>query len=74
MQKKSAKKKYVLVGTGSRASMYVNALMRDYTDVGELSAFCDSNQARMDYWNSVVTEEYKNMGYALYTTGYSILR
>ncbi|MDD3115767.1 MAG: Gfo/Idh/MocA family oxidoreductase [Victivallaceae bacterium] len=59
MQKKSAKKKYVLVGTGSRASMYVNALMRDYTDVGELSAFCDSNQARMDYWNSVVTEEYK---------------
>ncbi len=54
-----SKKKYVLVGTGGRASMYINALTVDYTDVGELMAFCDSNQARMDYWNSVMESEYK---------------
>lgn len=54
-----SKKKYVLVGTGSRASMYIKALAMDYTDVGELMAFCDTNQARMDYWNSVMESEYK---------------
>ena len=46
------KKKYVLVGAGNRASMYINALTTDYADVGELLALCDTNQCRMDYWNT----------------------
>ncbi|MDD2478806.1 MAG: Gfo/Idh/MocA family oxidoreductase [Victivallaceae bacterium] len=57
--KNKSKKKYVLVGTGGRSAMYTKALMQDYTDVGELLAFCDTNQARMDYWNSIVVTEYK---------------
>ncbi len=56
----SKKKKYVLVGTGGRSSMYIKALAMDYTDVGKLMAFCDTNQARMDYWNSVMKDEYKS--------------
>jgi predicted dehydrogenase len=39
--------------------MYIKALAEDYTDVGELLAFCDTNQARMDYWNSVMESDYK---------------
>ncbi len=54
-----SKKKFVLVGTGGRSSMYIVALIKDYTQAGELLAFCDSNQARMDYWNSVLVEEHK---------------
>lgn len=53
------KKKYVLVGSGSRAAMYIKALAEDYTDVGRLMALCDTNQARMDYWNSILETEYK---------------
>lgn len=54
------KKKYVLVGAGNRASMYINALTGDYADVGELLAICDTNQSRMDYWNTRIAANGKN--------------
>ncbi|MDZ4199868.1 MAG: Gfo/Idh/MocA family oxidoreductase [Kiritimatiellia bacterium] len=54
------KKKYVIVGAGGRSSMYITALARDFKDVGELKAFCDTNQTRMDYWNGVLQKEYQH--------------
>jgi predicted dehydrogenase len=56
----AAKKKYVIVGTGSRASMYIKALAVDYTKIAQLKAFCDTNQGRMDFWNKELVKEYKH--------------
>ncbi len=45
------KKRYALVGTGSRSCMYIDALITTYNDVAELVAFCDLSQTRMDWYN-----------------------
>lgn len=45
------KKRYALVGTGSRSGMFINALTNTYRDVAELVAFCDLSQVRMDWHN-----------------------
>lgn len=52
------KKKYVLVGTGGRAFMFVNALMKDFSESCELKALCDTNQTRMAYHNDCIVEKY----------------
>ncbi len=46
------KKRYAVVGTGGRSSMYIQAVCKDFKDHAELVAFCDINQARMDYYNN----------------------
>jgi predicted dehydrogenase len=46
---KMPKKRYALVGTGSRASMYLDALATTYRDGGDLVALCDVSQTRMDW-------------------------
>lgn len=53
------RKKYVLVGTGGRSQMFYDAIVRGYQATSELCAFCDINQARMDYANRLLKEEYK---------------
>lgn len=45
------KKRYVIVGTGARAGMFVQALTTTYRDVAELVGFCDLSQTRMDWYN-----------------------
>src|SRR4051794_9754537 len=45
-------RRYAIVGTGSRARMYVGALTSTHADVGEVVAFCDPNAARMDYYRT----------------------
>ncbi|QPC84115.1 Gfo/Idh/MocA family oxidoreductase [Phototrophicus methaneseepsis] len=50
----SEKKRYALVGTGSRASMFIDAITLTYTDVAELVAFSDLSQTRMDWYNENV--------------------
>lgn len=45
------KKRYALVGTGSRARMFIDALITTYRDVAELVALCDLSQTRMDWYN-----------------------
>jgi len=45
------KTRYALVGTGSRAGMYIDAIVSSYPDVSELVAFCDLSQIRMDWHN-----------------------
>ena len=43
-------KRYVLVGTGSRAEIYIHALVKNYCEVGELVALCDVSAGRMQVY------------------------
>lgn len=52
------RKRYVLVGTGSRSYMYTDAAFGAHADVAELTAFCDTNQTRMDYANEHIGKRY----------------
>ena len=47
----TSRKRYAIVGTGSRAGMYVEALTVTYQEVAELVAFCDLSQIRMNWYN-----------------------
>ena len=59
MDKKN-KKRYAIVGAGSRSRMYWEALCLDeFKSYGILVAFCDTNPKRMDYANSLRQERYK---------------
>lgn len=51
------RKKYALVGTGSRARMFYGAIAGAHHNSAELVAICDTNQIRMDYANRVIAEE-----------------
>lgn len=51
------RKRYVVVGTGGRANMFITALAKEHRDVGELTALCDPNQSRMDFYNHVLSHE-----------------
>ncbi|MET2716369.1 Gfo/Idh/MocA family oxidoreductase [Streptomyces harbinensis] len=48
-------RRYAFVGLGNRAQMYVDALLGDWSDTGEITALCDLNQTRMDYYNQLIT-------------------
>ncbi|HEX2906018.1 MAG TPA: Gfo/Idh/MocA family oxidoreductase [Phototrophicaceae bacterium] len=48
------KKRYAIVGTGSRAGMYVDAITKTYRDVAELVGLCDLSQVRMDWYNQSI--------------------
>lgn len=56
------RKRYVLVGTGSRARFFYGAIARDFQKTAKLTAFCDINQTRMDYANRLLQEEYGHPG------------
>jgi predicted dehydrogenase len=45
------RKRYALIGTGSRAGMYIQALTTTYADTAELVALCDVSQTRMNWYN-----------------------
>ncbi|HET9646925.1 MAG TPA: Gfo/Idh/MocA family oxidoreductase [Microlunatus sp.] len=44
------RRRYALVGTGSRARMYLAALQGSHHDVGEVVALCDPNPVRMEFY------------------------
>lgn len=50
------RKRYALVGTGSRAGMFIKAITTTYADVAELVAFCDQSQVRMNWHNQQLAE------------------
>lgn len=50
--------RYAQVGIGGRARMYYRAIAEKYKEVAELVAFCDVNQTRMEYANSVLKSEF----------------
>ena len=52
----SQRKRYAIVGAGSRAGMYVNATTQSYRETAELVAFCDISQVRMDWHNQQLRE------------------
>lgn len=52
------KKRYALVGTGSRAGMFVDAITTTYQEVAELVGFCDLSQVRMDWYNSQLSKQH----------------
>ncbi|HAI10389.1 MAG TPA: dehydrogenase [Phycisphaerales bacterium] len=54
----SDRKRYAVVGLGSRSSMFTRALYTDYAKDNALVAFCDINQTRMDYYNNKYQEEF----------------
>ena len=58
-KKSAARTRYVLVGTGGRSWMYTHALHSTFADIGELCAFADSNQTRMDFNNQLLAEQFK---------------
>ena len=45
------KRRYAIVGTGSRAGMYVEAVAATYVECAELVGLCDLSQVRMDWHN-----------------------
>ncbi|MDE2634874.1 MAG: Gfo/Idh/MocA family oxidoreductase [Chloroflexota bacterium] len=47
----SERKRYAIVGTGSRAGMYVDAVTGQYSEQAKLVALCDMSQVRMDWHN-----------------------
>ncbi|NLB82104.1 MAG: Gfo/Idh/MocA family oxidoreductase [Clostridiaceae bacterium] len=51
------KKRYVQVGVGGRARFFYEAIVKDFKQTAELTAFCDVNQTRMDYANKVLQEQ-----------------
>ncbi len=50
------RKRYAVVGLGSRSRMFTTAVLKDYADRAELVAYCDVNQTRMDYYNQYYAE------------------
>ncbi|TVR17241.1 MAG: gfo/Idh/MocA family oxidoreductase, partial [Planctomycetota bacterium] len=52
------RKRYAIVGTGSRAGMFSSALCKDFKDHGELVALCDSNPTRMQYHMRMLQEKH----------------
>ena len=42
------RRKYVIVGVGSRARMYMTAITKTFKDGNELVAICDTNPGRLD--------------------------
>ncbi|WP_199700986.1 Gfo/Idh/MocA family oxidoreductase [Jiangella rhizosphaerae] len=50
----SGPRRYAVVGTGSRAQMYVDALLTTHADVGAPVAWCDVNATRMSYYDDRV--------------------
>ncbi len=50
------KKRYAIVGTGSRAGLYIEALTTTYAEVAELVGLCDLSQTRMDWHNGHLSE------------------
>lgn len=52
----SNKKRYAIVGTGSRSGMFVKAVTETYKDTSELVGLCDLSKTRMDWYNRQLGE------------------
>src|SRR5690554_3209268 len=61
------RKRYAIVGLGSRSRMFTRALMTDFRDAGKLVAMCDVNPVRMAYWNQVYKRDHDAEPVAAYT-------
>ena len=48
----SARKRYAIVGTGSRAGMFIDAIAQTYAEHAELVGLCDLSHTRMNWHNA----------------------
>ncbi|WP_106401401.1 Gfo/Idh/MocA family protein [Actinocorallia populi] len=46
--------RYAFVGLGHRAQMYIDALLGQWSDTGEIVALCDANRTRLDYYLDLI--------------------
>lgn len=53
----SRKQRYAVVGTGSRATMFIRAILGPYGKTSELVALCDTNRTRMEYMLEAFRED-----------------
>ena len=53
----NAQKSYAIVGTGSRAGMYIEAIAHTYAQAARLVGLCDLSQIRMDWYNRQLSAE-----------------
>lgn len=53
----SDRKRYAVVGTGSRARMFTGAIGGDYADVAELVGLCDLSRTRMEWHNRQMADK-----------------
>ncbi len=60
------KKKYAIVGLGSRSDMFSTAILETYKEQYELAALCDTNQGRMDYWNGIFNSKFNTGPFPTY--------
>ncbi|MEV0586060.1 Gfo/Idh/MocA family oxidoreductase [Nonomuraea sp. NPDC050310] len=54
--------RYGFVGLGHRAQMYLDALLGDWRDTGEIVAFCDTNRTRMDHYAEHIGRDVPRFG------------
>ncbi|RZU62525.1 Gfo/Idh/MocA family protein [Zhihengliuella halotolerans] len=54
----SNRTRYVIIGTGNRCEMYINAILGDHADVAELVALADTNPGRAAYYQDVIEQTY----------------
>lgn len=52
----AARQRYAIVGTGSRAQMYIDAIVGPHSDVAELVAWADTNPGRLGYYEARLPE------------------
>jgi predicted dehydrogenase len=48
------RRRYAVIGTGARASLYIEALAHTYAETGTVSAWCEPNRIRMDYYDQIL--------------------
>jgi predicted dehydrogenase len=56
----AGRKRYVLVGAGSRAQLYYEGIAGPHREAAELAALCDVNNTRMQYAISVLRDRYRH--------------
>jgi predicted dehydrogenase len=54
--------RYAIIGTGSRAEMYIDAITGDHADVAELVAILDPNPGRLEHYAARVAERAPDAG------------
>lgn len=50
------RKRYAVVGTGSRCNMFIDAITGRFADQAELVGLCDTNPTRLAYWRRKVSD------------------
>ncbi|MEX0654593.1 MAG: Gfo/Idh/MocA family oxidoreductase [Phycisphaeraceae bacterium] len=53
----STRKRYVVVGTGGRSRMFIDAIYKTYAEHAELVGLCDVSATRMAHWNRHIVDK-----------------